>query len=239
MPRIEFLIPVLPILLAAGAVDCPAQDPDDILDVGILMFPGVYNSEFIAPIDIFEHLRYRFGHEVVRVFLVSADGEVVLTAEGQRVLPDYDFARCPVLDVLVVPSGMESMGDDLEDENLIEFVRSRGADARFVMSNCDGAFVLAQAGLLDGRRATTFPSDRKELARRFPRTVVLSRPLVADGKVVTGVGGAQSYYPALYIVEKIYGLEVARRIGQGLVIDYKSSIAAAESPEREQPGRNR
>ena len=113
------------------------------------------------------------------------------------------------------------MDSDLEDERLIGWVREVGARARFVVSACDGAFVLAEAGLLDGRRATTFPSDQDAFAARYPAVGLEREPsVVHDGPAITSQGGARSYDPAMYLVDHLYGEEVARRVGRGLLIPW-------------------
>jgi transcriptional regulator GlxA family with amidase domain len=113
------------------------------------------------------------------------------------------------------------MDQDLEDAALVAWVRETGKKAKLVMSLCDGAFVLAKAGLLDGLEATTFPGDQDRFARMFP-DVKLQRDVVFvhDGKAVTSVGGARSYDPAMYVVERLYGEAARAGIGEGLVLDW-------------------
>ena len=80
------------------------------------------------------------------------------------------------------------------------------------------AFPLAATGMLDGRVATTFPGDRDRFANQFPEIDVrYDQHVVIDGKFITSVGGALSYEPAFYLVEKLYGKENADLIAQGLV----------------------
>ena len=113
------------------------------------------------------------------------------------------------------------MDRDLEDAALIAWVRETGRKAKLVLSLCDGAFVLAKAGLLDGLEATTFPGDQDRFATMFPG-VKLQRGVifVHDGNAVTSVGGARSYDPAMYLVERLYGDDARARIGEGLVLDW-------------------
>ncbi|HRC86054.1 MAG TPA: DJ-1/PfpI family protein, partial [Thermoanaerobaculia bacterium] len=104
---------------------------------------------------------------------------------------------------------------------LIAWVRTTAAQARFVMSLCDGAFVLAKAGVLDGRAMTTFPGDQDAFAQRFPK-LDLRRGVsfVHDGKALTSQGGARSYDPALYLVAHLYGEQAAQGVARGLVLPW-------------------
>lgn len=214
--------------LSLGLTGCragpaAAEDPETAgrpLQVAFLVVDGVYNSELFAPLDVFHHTVFHTDPGM-RVWLVGRTRRPVTTFEGQRVAVDHDLASAPRIDVLVVPSAEHSMDSDLEDERLIEWVRERGAQADHVVSLCDGAFVLAAAGLLEGRACTTFPADVQALRERFPTLDVREGVLfVHDGPALTSAGGAQSYAPALYLAEELYGAEVARRVGRGLVIDW-------------------
>ncbi len=197
------------------------NEPDETLNVGILAINGVYNSELMAPYDIFQHTIFH-THKGMKVFIVSPTKEAIRTFEGIRLLPDYDFDDVPEIDVLVVPSAEHNMDTDLEDETLISFVREKGTEAKYIMSLCDGAFILAQAGLLDGLKTTTFPTDIDRFKETFPHLDVHKDvSFVHDGKAITSAGGAKSYDPALYLVEYLYGEKAAEGVGKGLVIDWK------------------
>ena len=98
-----------------------------------------------------------------------------------------------------------SMDKDLENTALMDWVRQVGSQARFVVSLCDGAFVLASAGLLDGRRCTTFPGDQDRFAETYPELdLVRGVSFVHDGPVLTSEGGAKSYDVAMYLVDHLY-----------------------------------
>jgi transcriptional regulator GlxA family with amidase domain len=188
--------------------------------IGFLVLPGVYNSELMAPYDVFDHVRFRVK-DAPKVFTVAPQSGPIRTFEGLTLTPHHTFADAPVIDLLVVPSAEHNMDTDLEDAALIAWVRKTGKQAKLVMSLCDGAFVLAKAGLLDGLEATTFPGDQDRFGRMFP-AVKLQRGVifVHDGKAVTGVGGARSYDPAMYVVGRLYGEAARAKIGEGLVLDW-------------------
>ena len=104
---------------------------------------------------------------------------------------------------------------------MIEWVRETGADAEYVMSLCWGAFVLAEAGLLDDVACTTFPADYDTFVERFPEhDLRVNVSFVHSGRAITSQGGAQSFDAAMYLVDRLYGREVAQRIGRGLLIEW-------------------
>lgn len=188
--------------------------------VGILVYSGVYNTEFVAPYDVLQHVDGR-GPEV-EVFLVAPESLTVVSAEGMRFSADYTFAQHPPIDILIIPSFKDYESDLKNRLSIVDWVRRNSESARLVLSNCWGAFYLAQAGLLDGRRAMTYPPDNGKLQDRFPKiNVVFGKRFVRDGKFVTGAGGAASYDNALYVVQELWGEKLAKRIASGLVIDWK------------------
>ncbi|MBR9922038.1 MAG: glutamine amidotransferase [Bacteroidetes bacterium] len=198
----------------------------DAYQVAFLIMDGVYNTELTAPYDIFQHTIFRDSIRPMEVFTVANTNEPVTTFEGLKVLPDYNYLKdaLPKIDVLVVPSAEHHLDSDLEDEAMIAFVQRAGAEAQYVTSHCDGAFVLAKAGLLDGVVCTTFPSDISAFREMFPELDVREDVwFVHDDKYITSAGGARSFEAALYLCEHLYGAAVARRLAQGLVIDWDLS----------------
>ncbi len=162
-PQVE---PSTPSRRVATRAEVP---PDRPLRAGFLVVDGVYNSELVAPYDILHHTQFHTTPRPgIEVFTVSPDGERVTTFEGLTLVPHYGFGDHPTIDILVVPSAEHSMDTDLQDAELIAWVRSTGEAAQYVVSLCDGAFVLAQAGLLDRRVSTTFPSDIGRMRAMYP-----------------------------------------------------------------------
>lgn len=197
-------------------------NPDKVLNVAFLIVDGVYNSELVAPMDILHHTVFH-TEKGMKVFTVAPSVQPILSFEGLRIIPDYSYSSdsLPDIDVLVVPSAEHSMDSDLENAEMIDFVRRAGNNADYVMSLCDGAFVLAKAGLVHGKESTTFPSDVEKYRKMYPDLKVHEGvSFVHDGKLITSVGGAKSYDPALYLSELLYGNKVAKGLAKGLVIDW-------------------
>lgn len=192
--------------------------------VGFLLIDGVHTSELAAPLDVLQHVRVHSPDDWPETFLVSPDGGPVRTLEGMTVTPDYSFLTAPPIDLLVVPSAEHSTDSDLDDEILIHWVSETGRRARHIISLCAGAFVLARAGLLDGIEATTCPADRDRFENTFPALELVREVTFVDaGQVLTSVGGAKSYDVALWMVERLYGEEVARGVARDLVIDWNAA----------------
>lgn len=235
-----FLLVLFPFIFAAceapaPAEAAPAQTPPekssyvphpDRYNVAFLIMDGVYNTELTAPFDIFQHTIFREGIKSMNTFLVADTYEPVLSFEGIRMLPDYNYLvdDIPQIDILVVPSAEHHLDTDLENEKMLSWIRKVDGQAKFITSHCDGAFVLAKAGLLDKVASTTFPSDIPAYKKMFPKLDVRDNTLfVHDGKYITSAGGAKSFEAALYLAEHLYGVEIAKRLAGGLVIDWDLS----------------
>ena len=199
------------------------EAPSARWNVAFLVMEGVYNTELTAPMDIFQHTIFHHEHGM-EVFTVAKDRSPLKTFEGLQIIPDVGYLTdsLPAIDVLVVPSAAHHLDTDLEDSVMIAFVKQTGQSAKYVLSLCDGAFVLAKAGLLDEVASTTFPGDIEKYKKMFPHLKVHEKVLfVHEGKFVTSAGGAKSFEPALYLAELLYGKKAADGIARGMVIDWE------------------
>jgi len=192
-------------------------------NVAFLIMEGTYNTELTAPYDIFQHTIFRENIKAMNVFTVANTDNPITTFEGMRILPDFNYVldSLPKIDILVVPSAEHHLDSDLEDEAMINFVKHVDKEAQFITSHCDGAFVLAKAGLLDNAVSTTFPSDIDAMRDMFPNLDIRKEVLfVHDGKYITSAGGAKSFEAALYLCEYLYGKDITQSLAGGLVIDW-------------------
>ncbi|CAM1343800.1 DJ-1/PfpI family protein [Tenacibaculum amylolyticum] len=192
-------------------------------NVAFLIMDGTYNTELTAPFDIFQHTIFRDGIKAMNVFTVADTDAAITTFEGIRILPDFNYLKdsLPKIDILVVPSAEHHLDTDLENTKMIDFVQKAAKEAMFVTSHCDGAFVLAKAGLLKDKVSTTFPSDIEKMKEMFPELDIRKDVLfVHDGKYITSAGGAKSFEAALYLCEYLYNKDIAKSLSKGLVIDW-------------------
>jgi transcriptional regulator GlxA family with amidase domain len=186
------------------------------LHVGIFIFDDVEVLDFAGPFEVFSRTRLTPGVDSrrsedtapFRVFTVAAHARPVTATGGLRILPDYDFAVAPPIDLLVVPGGFGTR-PLLKDPVVLEWIRRAAVSARRIASVCTGALVLAQAGLLAGRRATTHWGAFDLLASLDPSVQVETTRRVVEDGVVTSAGVSAGIDMALELVEGLCGREVA------------------------------
>jgi len=190
--------------------------------VGILVLDQPYITEMAGPLEVYHHV----AADKIKVYLISDTDKEMKTYEGMPFRAHYTIANAPRLDVLVVPSGFGSLDRDTKNVPVIEWIKKAAREAKYVTSHCEGAFLLATAGLLNGKNATTFPADRAQLRRRFPAAKVLDQRVVVDGNLVTSAGGLASYEGSLWVIAQLFGQQEANRIGEALVFGQSNMTAA-------------
>jgi transcriptional regulator GlxA family with amidase domain len=186
------------------------------LTVGIFIFDAVEVLDFAGPYEVFSRTRTTPGVESrmsddtapFQVFTVAETPDVVTATGGLRVIPDYYFATAPRIDILVVPGGFGTR-PLLENVAAIDWILRVAGEARHVTSVCTGSLLLARAGLLANRRATTHWGALELLARLDPTIKVESgERFVADG-IVSSAGVSAGIDMALGVVGTICGQGVA------------------------------
>jgi transcriptional regulator GlxA family with amidase domain len=226
-----------------SAIICGVSSPRA---VAILVFPGVQSLDVSGPLEVLAgagqlaaQARRERGYEVR---LLSRDGLPLRTSSGMTVVPHGSLHDVPrALDTLIVPGG-PGQRDACEDPATVAWVAAVAARARRTASVCTGAFVLARAGLLDGRRATTHWSAAAALQRLHPRVRVDPEPIfVRDGRVWSSAGVSAGMDLALALVEEDLDRATALLIARHLVLFLRrpgnqsqfSATLAAQQPERE------
>ncbi len=186
------------------------------LTVGILVFDQVEVLDFAGPFEVFSRTRLEPGLDSRRsdasapfsVFLVAERAGPVTATGGLQLLPNYDFASAPPIDLLVVPGGWGTR-PLLEHPPTLDWILATAANATHVTSVCSGALLLAQTGLLAHKRATTHWGALDALAS-LDATIDVQRDarVVHDG-VVTSAGISAGIDMSLEMVERLYGKAVA------------------------------
>jgi cyclohexyl-isocyanide hydratase len=186
--------------------------------IGIPIYQKVDLLDVAAPAEIFDSMKANAPQLKVEVWLIAADDRDVVTRAGVILKPDKCFHEVPHVDVLWVPGGDVSALKKLMHDpkrTYLDFLITRAANAKYVTSVCEGALLLAQAGLLDGYLATThwafIPCLKKfkavSVAEGYPRFVV-------DRNRVTGGGISSGLDEALKMVELLAGYDVAQQVQQ-------------------------
>jgi transcriptional regulator GlxA family with amidase domain len=188
----------------------------DRWNVGILIFDDVELLDFTGPFEVFSRTRLRSGPDSrrseesapFRVFTVAKTTASIATTGGLRVIPQLGFADAPPIDLLVVPGGFGTRGL-LGDAGTLGWIRDVAAKARKVTSVCTGSLLLTSAGLLSGRRATTHWAALDLLDSLGGGVTVERQSRVVDDGIITSAGVASGIDMAFYVVESLFGREVA------------------------------
>lgn len=182
--------------------------------VAIVIFPAVEELDFVGPWEVFSYLR-SLDPGACEVFTVSEHGGEVRCAKGLRVLADYNFETAPRADVILVPGG-QGTRSEVDNPRIIDYIRRAGAGAELTTSVCTGAFMLERAGLLSGKRATTHWRSLDRLRALGTVEVLEGQRWVDEGSVVTSSGVSAGIDMALYVVGRLWGPQLARRVQKGI-----------------------
>jgi transcriptional regulator GlxA family with amidase domain len=190
-----------------------------MLHLTILAFPRVQALDVVGPTEVFSVANRLSKAPRYRIELVASTGAPLTTSSGLQLTPHRATAavRGPI-DTLIIAGG-PGVADTLSDRRLLRWIRAAAGRSRRVASVCNGAFLLAEAGLLDGRRATTHWAECEMLKARYPAVTVEPEPIfVRDGQIYTSAGVTAGIDLALALVEDDAGAALARNVARGLVL---------------------
>lgn len=184
-----------------------AQDKAARPKIGILVFDNIQLFDFMGPYDVL-----RRNNDVYLV----AEKPVIETYGGAvpsiKITPQYTFNNAPQPDVLVIPGGgsdkpgKSGVGRQLQNPAVIKWVKETAGKATYVLTVCNGAFIAAEAGLLDGMKATTFHTMIGDLKDAYPKVkVVDDQRFVDNGRVISTAGITSGVDGALYLNSKLHG----------------------------------
>ena len=199
------------------------------VSVGIFAFNGVEVLDFAGPYEVFTTAARVFKRsnpdlpEPFKVFTVARAGGAVRARAGLAVLPDYTIHGHPDINLLVIPGGVVSA--ELEIPEVSRWIAKVSRNTKVTASVCTGSFLLAQAGLLDGRCATTHWEDIAEMQAMFPTvTVVEGCRWIDAGAVVTSGGISAGIDMCLHLVERLINRELALRTARQMDYPWHEDI---------------
>lgn len=192
--------------------------------VGILLFNEVEVLDFAGPFEVFSLVRDFNQEALFQVHTITENGQMIRARNGLKVLPDYNFSNCPQLDILLVPGGYGAEEIEIYNESLLSWITEKAQQVEILASVCTGALLLAQAGFLKGKKATTHWMDLERLAN-FPEVDVQKETkYVEDGKVITSGGISAGIDMSFYLVAKLYGVETALATAKRMEYDISLNI---------------
>jgi transcriptional regulator GlxA family with amidase domain len=189
----------------------------------MVALPGVQLLDVSGPLDVFAEANAQAGREIYRLLIAASEPGPIRASSGARLMPDriIDGDTEEAIDTLLV-AGCPNAAEMPADRVVVDWLRRRAPMARRFGSVCSGAFFLAAAGLLDGRRVTTHWAVAEQLARQFPGVTVDEDAIqVSDGALRTAAGVTAGLDLALSLVEEDLGHEIAMRVASQLVMFFK------------------
>ena len=187
--------------------------------IGIFLFEGAEELDWAGPWEVLAFWARMYPDDDVEVFTVAEREGPVTCAKGLRVLADHTWDTMPSMDVLVYPGG-HGTRSQLGDETYRKWVRSHADNGTLMTSVCTGSLVFADAGLLDGRPATTHWATI-DLLVSLGRNIEV-RPddrFVDDGDVVTAAGVSAGIDMALHLVARLGSVDRAKEVRRGIQYD--------------------
>ena len=186
------------------------------INVGIFIFDEVEVLDFAGPFEVFSRTRLLKGAESRRSndsapfnpFTVSIDTKPLIATGGLKIIADYTFNNFPKIDILIVPGGYGTR-TLLNNEILLKWIKAVSDKANITASVCTGSLLLAKAGLLEGKRATTHWGAIEALKSISKDIHVISDRRVVNDEIITSAGVSSGIDMAFMIVENLYGEQVA------------------------------
>ena len=195
--------------------------------IGILLFDGVEEMDFVGPWQVFAAaMQGRVGE---RVLTVAASTEPITCELGMRVLPDVSYQDAPGPDVVVIPGGSGARRE-IANPTTVRWLRETMSRSTWITSVCTGSFLLVGAGLIPGRKVTTHHDFLDQLRAMGGAEVVAGVRFVRDGNLVTAAGVMSGIEMSLWLVGELYGPEVMERTKSYIAYDHPArerSIAAS------------
>jgi len=197
--------------------------------IGLFVFDEIEVLDFAGPYEVFTTASRVFKRnnpsspEPFAVFTVGKTSARVRARAGLNVYPDYNFENHPDIDLLLIPGGVVTT--ELETPDVIRWIAKIAERSSLTASICTGAFLLAKAGLLDGKSATTHWEDIDDLRAMFPSVQVHERRRwIDEGSVVTSAGISAGIDMSLHLVERFSSKELAERTARQLEFDWTQDV---------------
>nr|WP_106192803.1 DJ-1/PfpI family protein [Alkalibacterium olivapovliticus] len=193
--------------------------------VGILLFDDVEVLDFAGPYEVLSVTEDENTDKLFNVVTISEKGQLIRARNGLKVEPDYHFDNHPELDIVVVPGGYGAREVESKNPVVVEWVKQQNDRVQKMTSVCTGSFILGEAGLLDGKSATTHWTALDRMEKAFPNvTVKRDVKFVDQGHLITSAGISAGIEMALHLVAVLYGKETAANTAKHMEYDWQTQF---------------
>ena len=227
---------------SSPAISNPLTPPAGNINVAFVISDGTVMIDLAGPWEVFQDVwipsRGKSMNEQMpfRLYTVAEKKTPITASGGMKIQPDYTFANAPVPNIIVIPAQNNS------SDAMLQWIKTASKHTDLTMSVCTGAFILAKAGLLSGKPATTHHAEYGTLAMQFPdMDVKRGVRFIDDGKLATSGGLSSGIDLALHVVERYFGRKVATETafnmeyqGQGWLDPASNAIYAKRVASAEQ-----
>lgn len=189
--------------------------------IGILLFNEVEVLDFAGPFEVLSITTYPESNvKPFDVQTVAQTKETVRARNGLQVVPNYSFRDKTNFDILIIPGGYGAEEIEIHNDVIVSWIKDQMSKVTLMTSVCTGAFLLAKAGLLDGKRATTHWMDIDRLEREFEKVVVeRGVKYVDEGSIITSGGISAGINMSFFLIVKLLGEEIARTTAKRMEFD--------------------
>jgi transcriptional regulator GlxA family with amidase domain len=179
--------------------------------LGILIFDEVEVLDFCGPFEVFSVANRLMEKPALQVMIVAEKSRPIGARGGLSVNPHCRINDCPPLDILLIPGG-QGARTEMHNGVVLDWVKEKAAKAELLLSVCTGSLILAKAGLLDGKEATTHHAAIDLLKENAPKTTVHGGCIfVESGNIISSAGISSGIDMSLHVVAKLYGNDLARK----------------------------
>ncbi len=189
------------------------------LKVAILLYDGVELLDFAGPGEVFQQAEFN-DKKAFDVFTVGVDSNKIISQNFLHITTQYIIDDCPFPDILIIPGGKTS--SVTKNEKLITWISKVNRNAEYVLSVCNGVNLLAKTGDLDGKTATSHYGAIENLIKNYPKiNIVTGVRFVDNGKIITTEGVSAGIDGSLYLLSKMFNMEVANDVAKIMMYNWK------------------
>ena len=189
------------------------------INVGIFIFNEVEVLDFTGPFEVFS-ITEKNNEKLFNVTVISENFEIIHARNGLKIQPDVSFNDEPDLDILIIPGGYGAEEIEIKNTKVLDWIKTQKEKVKILASVCTGAFLLAESGILDYKKATTHWMDISKLENDYPKIkVIRDTRFVDEDNIITSGGISSGINMSFHIIEKLFGIQIAEMTAKRMEYD--------------------